>query len=161
MTRAYNLHPATFDEWFAGLDDLPPHQRPGQWAVNTLPKGVYGAVSGTLRDAFFVDARLPDLIEYVRLWWDVMDADRDCVDTRLMVWMASRQALPSVLQNDADVVLEDSMEVPPESLALFDFLSAGTEAALGRRQGKLRALRDCDDFGLIPVDQDGGLHVPD
>lgn len=92
----FNLHPATFDEWFAGLNNRPPSQRPGQWAVNTLTPELWTAVNGTPFDAFHINERLPDLIRYARHWWGVMEVSKDGASIPACVFVAvQRGKVPS------------------------------------------------------------------
>lgn len=83
--------PETFDEWLAGLDNRPPGQRPGQWAMNTLTPELWTAVVGTPFDAFHVDARLPDLIRYAGHWWGVMEVSKDGASIPACVFVAVKR----------------------------------------------------------------------
>ena len=86
-----NLTPTTFDEWLAGLDVRPADQRPGQWAVNTLPRTLWIAVNCTPFDSYHIGERLPDLIRYARHWWGVMECDRDMASIPACVFMAVKR----------------------------------------------------------------------
>jgi len=88
MNLPINPSPETFDEWFAGLNNRPPSQRPGQWAVNTLTPELWHAVNGTPFDAFHIDARLPDLIRYAGHWWGVMEVSKDGASIPACVFVA-------------------------------------------------------------------------
>lgn len=145
MTREPNLTPATFDEWLAGLDVRPACQRPGQWAVNTLPRELWLAVNCTPFDAYHIGERLPDLIRYARHWWGVMECDRDWEGSvRVCVVVAvKRGKVPGDSGDcalDGPALCDPDERLPlarPESLASWE---ASVDAIVGS-VGEHRSIR--------------------
>lgn len=99
--------PETFDEWLAGLDNRPPGQRPGQWAVNTLTPELWTAVNGTPFDAYHIGERLPDLIRYARHWWGVMEVSKDGIGIMRRMAVALRRGMVPSDSDDCSPMLND------------------------------------------------------
>jgi hypothetical protein len=131
MTREPNLTPATLDEWLTGLDVRLAGQRPGQWAVNTLPRELWRAINCTPFDAYHIGERLPDLIRYARHWWGVMECDRDWAASIpvCVVVAVKRGKVPGDIADCAPELVTDGHPCFEQLLAISK-IQAGPHAAL-------------------------------